>query len=61
MTIVETTKENECCCSCIHNIRKGEISNLECWCDIDEHYIGYVECFIRVCEEWKGENNDKRK
>lgn len=52
MTIVESAKENERCCSCSHNIRKGEIGHIECECEIDGHYIGYVGCFVNVCEEW---------
>lgn len=53
MQIVDVTKEEECCCSCRHNIRKPEKSFIECYCDIDNHYIGYVENFESVCERWE--------
>ena len=40
------------CCNCRHNIRTGEGGNIECHCDIDGHYIGYVECFEHWCRRW---------
>jgi len=40
------------CCNCRHNIRTGEVGNIECHCDIDGHYIGYVECFEHWCRRW---------
>lgn len=52
MKIVDVTKEYECCCSCKHNIRKGETYATYCECEIDNHYIGYVANFESVCEEW---------
>lgn len=54
MTITDIVKEEECCCSCKHNIRKGHpIYNIICECEIDGHYINYVACFENVCELWK--------
>ena len=41
-----------CCCNCKHNIRSGEIGNIKCNCEIDGHYIGYVECFEGWCRRW---------
>lgn len=40
------------CCNCRHNIRKGEITNIECYCEIDNHHIGYVSCFTDKCKRW---------
>lgn len=40
------------CCNCRHNIRTGEIGYIKCHCDIDGHYIGYVECFEGWCRRW---------
>ena len=44
---------NRCCCNCRHDIRtkedSGYISN---HCEIDGHYIGYVECFDGWCRHW---------
>ena len=48
---IDEDKEYECCCSCNHNIRKGK--PVECYCAIDNHYIGYVDCFESVCERWE--------
>ena len=53
MRITEVTKEEECCCSCEHNIRvTGKDGFVTCHCEIDNHYIGYVASFDNVCEEW---------
>ena len=32
------------CCSCEHNIRIHKINGTKCFCNIDNHYIGYLEC-----------------
>ena len=57
MTITDITKEEECCCTCKHNIREKEtiadIYGIYCECEIDGHYIGYVACFESVCELWE--------
>lgn len=58
MQITETTRGYECCCSCKHNIRKQDdkMAGINCECEIDGHYIGYVSCFSNVCEEWEEDN-----
>lgn len=56
MQIVDVTKgkEEECCCTCKHNIRTSDNEcHVSCHCDIDDHYIGYVANFANVCEEWE--------
>ena len=44
------------CCNCRHNIRKHEImfqeTFINCYCDIDNHYIGYAECMEGWCRHW---------
>lgn len=40
------------CCNCRHNIRTGDPAHIENHCDIDGHYIGYVECFEGWCRRW---------
>ena len=58
MTIVDVTKENECCCSCTHNKRAFDKDykdyHCTCTCELDGHRIGYVANFGSVCEEWEG-------
>jgi hypothetical protein len=55
MTIVDVTKDNECCCSCIHNKRTFDNDcHCTCACELDGHRIGYVANFESVCEEWEG-------
>lgn len=59
MTITDVTKDEECCCSCKHNIRKTQNDGLiHTYCDIDNHYIGYVANFDSVCEKWEDVQND---
>lgn len=41
------------CCNCGNNERKGEASNIECYCSIDGHRISYIECFEHWCRRWK--------
>lgn len=40
------------CCNCRHNIRTGDPGKIKCHCDIDNHYIDYVECFEGWCNRW---------
>ena len=41
------------CCSCAHNIRRSENNRIECYCNIDEHYIGYLQCMTNYCDKWQ--------
>ena len=40
---------NRVCCNCRHNIRTGDI---KCHCEIDGHYIGYLDSFYYWCRRW---------
>ena len=43
-----------CCCNCGRNIRHEVAPHgIECHCEIDGHYIGYIECFEGWCRRWK--------
>lgn len=55
MKLTEKTIEEECCCTCVHNICEQDGKYMSCHCDIDGHDIGYVECFEGIYERW--ENN----
>jgi len=46
------------CCNCRHNIRTGEITNIECHCDLDNHYIGYIACMTHCCRHWSREKSE---
>ena len=50
------------CCNCRHNIRKREVmfqeTFINCYCDIDNHYIGYIECMEDWCRHWAKERGD---
>ena len=60
MTIVDVTKDNECCCSCTHNKRAFDKDyHCTCTCELDVHFIGYVANFGSVCEEWEGERHER--
>ncbi len=41
------------CCNCGRNIRKEKPHGIECYCELDGHYIGYLECFEHWCRRWK--------
>lgn len=42
-----------CCCNCRRNKRsKGKYGTIVCHCEIDGHYIGYLENFDGWCRRW---------
>ena len=58
--VTKCTKEDmrkRCCCNCRRNIRSGD--PIECHCEIDGHYIGYVECFEGWCRRWAKERSSE--
>ena len=53
-----SVENGKVCCNCRHNIRKSKKDYIECHCDIDNHYIGYVACMEYWCRHWA---TDKKK
>lgn len=51
------------CCNCEHNKRMPKSAYVRCICDIDGHYIGYLENFDCWCRHWakERENNGRTK
>ena len=53
------------CVNCRHNKRTPRRSKyvfMECRCDIDNHLIGYVDCFEGWCKRWaKDHKFDERR
>ena len=43
------------CCNCRHNKRKPIKGHIECHCDIDNRYLGYVEVMTGWCRHWSRE------
>ena len=45
------------CCNCRHNIRDKdkESGNITCRCEVDNSYIGYVQCMEYKCKHWSKE------
>ena len=41
-------KIERCCCTCDRNKRKDG----GCYCEIDGHYIGYIETFEHSCRRY---------
>lgn len=41
------------CVNCGNNIRTEEKNGIVCRCKIDNHTIGYVECFDHWCIRWR--------
>lgn len=62
MKTTYSTNEEKVCCSCSHNIRcpyRGDLTNIQCFCELDNHYIGYVECMTMRCRHWTKEKEAK--
>ena len=49
-----SAENGKVCCNCRHCIRKRDEETLytRCHCEVDGHYIGYVECHEGVCKYW---------
>ena len=63
-------ERKRCCCNCGNNIRTEDIKFpgvIQNHCAIDNHRIGYIECFEGWCRRWKkdrkwdGERKDNEK
>ena len=50
---IDPTERKRVCCNCGRNIRTPKRTHIECICEIDGHYIGYVECMTGWCRHWK--------
>lgn len=51
-------ERKRCCCNCNHDIRtEGKDGIIVCNCDVDNHYIGYVECFEGWCKRWASDKD----
>lgn len=55
MKMAYSNNEEKVCCNCRHNIRWGDLANIQCRCELDKHYIGYVECMTMRCRHWAKE------
>ena len=48
-----SVENGKVCCNCRHNISKlKEPYYVVCHCDIDNHYISYIECMTGWCRHW---------
>jgi len=54
-----SVENNKVCCNCRHNIRTGEIVNIQCHCEIDGSYIGYVQCMEHWCRHWSKDKEEE--
>lgn len=54
---------NRVCCNCGNCNRLSTANGIETRCAIDNHYIGYSECFSHWCRHWEreGEWDGERK
>lgn len=55
-TKMEESVSERKCVNCRHNKRIPRKTYVECRCEIDDHYIGYVECFEHWCKRWAKDN-----
>ena len=44
--------ESRVCCNCRHNIRTGEVTNVECHCEIDGAWLSYLTVMTHWCRRW---------
>jgi len=56
-----SVENGKVCCNCRHNIRHYEDECGVCYCNIDNHYIGYFECMEGWCRHWAKEKQKARK
>lgn len=57
-----SVENGKICCNCRHNIRQVATVYppiIECRCDLDNHYIAYVECMEHWCKHWAKEKKNK--
>ena len=53
-----SVENNKVCCNCRHLYRKeGKFGTIETYCDINDHYVGYVEFFEHWCRRWAKEKD----
>ena len=55
-----SVENGKVCCNCGHNIRTGEIGDIECHCDIDGSYIGIVQCLTYWCRRWARDKEERK-
>lgn len=48
------------CVNCRRNIRIKNKSGIECRCEVDGHYIGYVATFTERCRKWAKEEKEEK-
>ena len=47
------------CCNCRHNQRYYLPEGIQCFCDLDGRWMGYVECMTASCRYWAEEREWK--
>ena len=49
--------ETKLCCNCLHCARWKKSTGIECHCDLDDRYLGYLEVMDedRNCKNWEKE------
>lgn len=55
-----SVENGKVCCNCRHNKRVVSENRDECQCEIDDHYIGYIECFEGWCRHWAREKQNEQ-
>ena len=54
-----SAENSKVCCNCRHCIRQWDNADNEglcqTYCEMDKHYIGYVECHEHWCRRWAKE------
>ena len=55
-----SAENGKVCCNCRHCIRQfGDTGLCQTYCEIDNHYIGYVKCHEGWCRHWSKERREE--
>ena len=55
-----SAENGKVCCNCRHCRRKiGKRAMVETYCEVDNRYIGYVECHEGWCRHWSKERREE--
>lgn len=56
-----SVENSKVCCNCQHCIREWDKETLFCslYCEVNGHYISYVECHEGWCRHWAKEREEE--
>lgn len=52
------SERTRCCCNCRHNMRCDQPEGIQCFCEIDGHWMGYIETMTGWCKRWASDEKE---